>query len=151
YARTLLSSLPPPGPLSSHLAGGELVCPLPPNPGSGGRCQQLALELSILLHRGACGGRDVAVVCLGTDGTDGPNDAAGAVATNDTVRRVFDAAEDKRGFGDALAYAEDFRDRFDAYNFFRGPELGRIDIGPTGTNVADVVVAFCAREGELKF
>ncbi|MCS7061160.1 MAG: MOFRL family protein, partial [Anaerolineae bacterium] len=70
------------------------------------------------------------VASLGTDGTDGPTDAAGAYATPDTVARA-------RALGlDPL----DYLDRNDSYHFFK--PLGDLIItGPTGTNVADIVIA----------
>jgi hydroxypyruvate reductase len=70
------------------------------------------------------------VVALGTDGTDGPTDAAGAVATSDTLARAAQIGLN----------AEDFLSRNDSYHFFRA--LGDLIItGQTGTNVADVVIA----------
>jgi hydroxypyruvate reductase len=63
----------------------------------------------------------------GTDGTDGPTDAAGAVAYGDTVAR---------GASLGLAAATHLREN-DAYPFF--DRLGDlVRSGPTGTNVMDV-------------
>ena len=74
---------------------------------------------------------DVLLVALGTDGTDGPTDAAGAAATGDTVRRA-------RALGlDPGAYLSSN----DSYSFF--DELGDlIRTGPTGTNVNDLLFMF---------
>ena len=73
----------------------------------------------------------VLLVALGTDGTDGPTDAAGAVATGETVARA-------RALGlDPVAHLADN----DAYPFFDA--LGDlIRTGPTGTNVNDLLFLF---------
>ena len=69
----------------------------------------------------------MAVLSAGTDGTDGPTDAAGAFADGDTVARARAAGLDPRA---AL-------DGHDAYPFFQG--LGDlISTGPTRTNVMDL-------------
>lgn len=110
------------------VAGGEPVVTVNGD-GRGGRAQQCALAMAIELASGAVG-RRVAVLFAGTDGIDGPTDAAGAIATPETVARAAEAGMDP---GAALA-------RNDAYEFFKG--LGDlVIIGPTGTNVADIMVA----------
>jgi hydroxypyruvate reductase len=111
--------------------------------GKGGRNQELALAAALAMARHPLthgprwatsplpqGERGMAVAALGTDGTDGPTDAAGAIAYTDTVRRA-------QALGlDAQAYL----DRNDSYHFFE--QLGDlITTGPTGTNVADIVIA----------
>jgi glycerate 2-kinase len=71
------------------------------------------------------------LVALGTDGTDGPTDAAGAVATGETVARAQVRGRDPR------AHLADN----DAYPFFDA--LGDlIRTGPTGTNVNDLLFLF---------
>jgi glycerate 2-kinase len=71
--------------------------------------------------------KDVVVLSAGTDGTDGPTDAAGALADGSTVARA--EAQDL----DAAAYLANN----DSYPFFE--YLGNlIKTGPTGTNVADI-------------
>jgi hydroxypyruvate reductase len=67
---------------------------------------------------------DVVVLSAGTDGTDGPTDAAGAIADGTTIERArLDAAA--------------FLANNDSYHFFES--VGDlIKTGPTGTNVADV-------------
>ena len=73
--------------------------------------------------------RGITVASIGTDGTDGPTDAAGAVADGFTVTR-----SKERGL-DLHAYLNDN----DSYRFFK--ELGDLIItGPTNTNVMDVRV-----------
>jgi len=70
------------------------------------------------------------IAALGTDGTDGPTDAAGAFAFPDTVARGHDKGLDARSY----------LQRNDSYHFF-APLGDLIMTGPTGTNVADVVIA----------
>ena len=95
--------------------------------GKGGRNQELALAAALALE----GLPDVLLVALGTDGTDGPTDAAGAVATGETIARAR-----ARGL-DPLAHLENN----DAYPFFDA--LGDlIRTGPTGTNVNDLLFLF---------
>jgi len=110
------------------VAGGEAVVTVIGN-GRGGRAQQCALAMAIELANVAAG-RRVAAFFAGTDGIDGPTDAAGAIATPETVARAVEAGVDAKA---ALA-------RNDAYEFFKA--LGDLVIvGPTGTNVADLMVA----------
>lgn len=95
--------------------------------GKGGRNQEFALALAPLLAR-----ERRAVVCgsAGTDGIDGPTDAAGAVVDNGTI---------SRGQQLGCAPAQTTLDNNDAYTFFQA--LGDlIHTGPTGTNVADIQV-----------
>lgn len=95
--------------------------------GKGGRNQELALAAAIALEDL----EGVVLLALGTDGTDGPTDAAGAIATGRTVERARE-----RGL-DASAYLDDN----DAYPFFEA--LGDlIRTGPTGTNVNDLMMLF---------
>jgi hydroxypyruvate reductase len=67
---------------------------------------------------------------VGTDGIDGPTDAAGAVADQDTVRRAAAA-----GLPSPSAFLADN----DAYRFF-DPLNDLIKTGPTGTNVGDLQI-----------
>lgn len=95
--------------------------------GKGGRNQEFALALARLLE-----GERRLTVCgsVGTDGIDGPTDAAGAIVDNETVQRAR-----RQG----LMPPEAFLNDNNAYAFFHA--LGDlIHTGPTGTNVADVQV-----------
>jgi hydroxypyruvate reductase len=95
--------------------------------GLGGRNQELALAAAMAME----GLPEVVLVALGTDGTDGPTDAAGAVATGETVARGC-----ALGLDPAAYLANN-----DAYHFFDG--LGDlIRTGPTGTNVNDLLFIF---------
>ena len=97
--------------------------------GSGGRNQELALGAALALD----GSDGLVVASAGTDGIDGPTDAAGAMADGATVRRAAELGADARAaLGDN-----------DAYPFFDA--LGDLIVtGPTGTNVMDVQVALWA-------
>ncbi len=109
------------------IAGGETSV-LVKGKGKGGRSQQAALAAAFELAKLSIGSR-VAAMFAGTDGIDGPTDAAGAIATPSTLIRANEAGLDPKS---AL-------DRNDCYNFFKA--LGDlVIIGPTGTNVADIFV-----------
>lgn len=112
----------PVAPPACIISGGETTVTLR-GTGRGGRNQEFALAAALRL-RGTAG---VTAFSCGTDGTDGPTDAAGAVADGDTVARAA-----ARGLSAAEALA-----RNDAYPFFAG--LGDLVVtGPTGTNVMDL-------------
>jgi len=100
--------------------------------GMGGRNQELALSAAIALAGHVLPGeREVAVVSLGTDGTDGPTGAAGGIAAPDTLRRAAAAGLDARA-----ALADN-----DSYHFLGA--LGDLLItGPTQTNVNDLIFVF---------
>ncbi|MCB2186685.1 MAG: glycerate kinase [Deltaproteobacteria bacterium] len=105
------------------LSGGETTVTLGEVCGAGGRNQEFALAAALDL----AGLADVLAVSFGTDGTDGPTDAAGAWADGLTVERARALDLDPR---EVLA-------RHDAYPFFQ--KLGDLIItGPTLTNVMDV-------------
>jgi len=107
------------------LSGGETTVTVR-GTGTGGRNQEFALAAAVELD-GVIG--DIVVLSCGTDGTDGPTDAAGAVADTTTVARARAAGLD------ALAYL----DNNDSYTFFKSLD-DLIITGPTGTNVMDVRV-----------
>ncbi len=104
------------------ISGGETTVTIRGD-GRGGRNQEFALAAALAIESL----QDVVVLSGGTDGTDGPTDAAGAVADNGTLRRA-------RGRG---LDAEQFLQRNDSYNFFQ--PLGDLLVtGPTLTNVMDL-------------
>lgn len=117
------------------ITGGEPTVTLAPEDrrGRGGRNQQLVL--AVLQHLERSGVFTNAVVLSGgTDGEDGPTDAAGAIVDE----RLMKAAQIERGeIADALA-------RNDAYTFF-ATRNGLIKTGPTHTNVCDVRVVVVSR------
>jgi hydroxypyruvate reductase len=112
--------LPPPACL---VWGGETTVTVR-GEGKGGRNQELALSAALALD----GWPGVLVVALATDGIDGPTDAAGAIATGETVARALDLGLDPW----AALMANDSYPFFDA--------LGDLlHTGPTGTNVNDLL------------
>lgn len=112
------------------ITGGEPTVKLAPPEvrGKGGRNQQLAL--AALTGLGDC--RGVALVSGGTDGEDGPTDAAGAMIDESIAGALRDA-----DFGDTLR-------RNDAYTLFK-PAGGLLMTGPTNTNVCDLRVVTVSR------
>jgi hydroxypyruvate reductase/glycerate 2-kinase len=116
----------PVAPPACVLVGGETTVTLGPNPGKGGRNQEFVLAVADKLGGGMAG---VCVLSGGTDGEDGPTDAAGAVATAETLARAA-----ALGFEPA-----DHLRRHDAYLLFDAVG-GLVRTGLTGTNVTDVRV-----------
>jgi glycerate 2-kinase len=122
-------------PLSSPvcvLSGGETTVTLTPQHGRGGRNQEFVL--SALVHLGASGMRNVVVLSGGTDGEDGPTDAAGALADAATLSRAAQA-----GLDPAI-----YLQRHDAYPFFEATG-DLLKTGLTQTNVMDVRVLLIER------
>ncbi len=112
----------PVAPPACLIAGGETTVTVR-GKGLGGRCQEFALAAALALE----GMEDVLVLAAGTDGSDGPTDAAGAVADGETV------AQGRRRNLDARASLESN----DSYRFFSA--LGNlITTGPTNTNLLDL-------------
>ena len=125
-----------PGP-DCLISGGEPVVKLVPSErrGMGGRSQQLVLAaLERLAPEGASG---IAILSGGTDGEDGPTDAAGAILDPTTL-----AAAQEHGLDPS-----NYLSRNDAYNFFK-PLDALIKTGPTHTNVCDVRVVVVDRVSE---
>jgi glycerate 2-kinase len=106
------------------ISGGETTVTIRSS-GLGGRNQEFALAAALDI----AGLRDVAILSAGTDGTDGPTDAAGAIAYGTTL-----AHAEKLGLDAAAFLAHN-----DSYRFFETTG-DLIKTGPTGTNVADVQV-----------
>lgn len=115
------------------LLGGETTVTLQ-GPGKGGRNQELALSAAIAL----AGWPNRVLVCLATDGEDGPTDSAGAMVTGET-------AETARHL---QLNPESFLEQNDSHTFFKqledlsGEESPRhlIQTGSTGTNVNDLLI-----------
>ena len=113
------------------ISGGETTVTLGPDSGSGGRNQEFALAAALDLENL---GR-VLLLSVGTDGTDGPTDAAGALADGDTLAR---------GRAQGME-ARVFLSRHDAYNYF-APLGDLIITGPTKTNVMDLRLVMVGAE-----
>mmetsp|Transcript_4746 Transcript_4746/g.9943 ORF Transcript_4746/g.9943 Transcript_4746/m.9943 type:complete len:626 (-) Transcript_4746:54-1931(-) len=116
------------------IVGGETTVTLPPRcNGKGGRNQELALTAAVKLREMNL--RDVVLASVGTDGTDGPTDAAGAIIDGGTISRLASC-------DDVEAFAKEALNHHDAYNLLSKLEddISLIKTGPTGTNVADVCI-----------
>ncbi|MCI5903057.1 MAG: glycerate kinase [Blautia sp.] len=108
-----------------YIAGGETVVHLT-GKGKGGRNQELALAAA----PGIAGIRNACVFSVGSDGTDGPTDAAGGYVDGETM----EALREKQL--DVFSVLQNN----DAYTALKASD-GLIVTGPTGTNVNDVAVA----------
>ena len=121
---------------SAYVAGGETTVTVRGG-GSGGRNQELALALALEAARGPLADRDDWVfLAAGTDGRDGPTDAAGGIVDASTVARIRRAGIDPRA---ALDDNDSYR-ALDAVGAL-------LRTGATGTNVADVVVFLVEHPG----
>ena len=101
-------------------------------PGLGGRCQELALSAARVL---AGAPRGVSLLAAGTDGRDGPTDAAGAIVDGNTWTAIAAAGRDP---------ARDL----EAHDSYRALDAAGALLRPglTGTNVMDVVIGVCFAE-----
>lgn len=113
----------------AFIAGGETVVHVTGD-GKGGRNQELVLSAAL----GIDGLMDTAVFSIGSDGTDGPTDAAGGYADNNTKRIL-----EEKGVN-----IYEYLRRNDAYNALKKCD-GLIFTGATGTNVNDVAVMLIKR------
>ncbi len=110
-----------------YLWGGESTVVLPHNPGRGGRDQHLALAAARYLS----GHENVLLLCVGTDGSDGPTEDAGALVDGGTVQR---GEWEGLSAMEALELADSGR--------FLEASGDLIQTGPTGTNVMDLVIGW---------
>jgi hydroxypyruvate reductase len=120
------------GPPGLWLQGGETTVVLPPGCGRGGRNQHLALTAATLI----AGRSDLLVLAVGTDGTDGNTEDAGALVDGGTVERGRDAGLDPV---ESLARADS--------GTFLEASGDLVHIGHTGTNVCDLLIALRCEEG----
>lgn len=111
--------------------GGETVVRIDGPAGTGGRCQELALAASRVLS-GRAGSN---LLAAGTDGRDGPTDAAGAMVDGLTWDKIQKAGRDP---GSDLASHDSYQAMDAAGALFR--------TGPTGTNVMDLVISLSLPE-----
>jgi hydroxypyruvate reductase len=116
--------------LRARSEGGSLPpMPLP----RGGRCQELALSAARVLDEAGDAAHGITLLAAGTDGRDGPTDAAGAIVDAHTWGAIRAAGRDPDA---ALASHESYEALDVAGALLR--------TGPTGTNVADVVIGYVA-------
>lgn len=104
------------------LSGGETTVTIRGS-GKGGRSQEFALACLFNLPEA----EDIVLLCAGTDGTDGPTDAAGAMVDSSTMKR-------SEGLG---LLPQKYLENNDSYNFF-SPLGDLYKTGPTHTNVMDL-------------
>jgi len=109
------------------ILGGETVVNLKGN-GKGGRNQEMVLAAA----EGISGLENMLVLSVGSDGTDGPTDAAGGIVDGSTAKKLKEKGLKLR----------DILDNNDAYNGLAALDL-LVKTGPTGTNVNDVTVILC--------
>ncbi len=112
------------------LSGGETTVTVQGN-GIGGRNQELALAFALAVE----GVPGITLLSAGTDGIDGPTDAAGAVVDGETAKKARAAGIDPAAY----------LDRNDSYSFFKRFDLlsgvrNHLITGPTGTNVMDLQI-----------
>ncbi len=124
-----------PGERRCLLSGGETTVTVMGN-GKGGRNQELALAFAIEI----AGMDGVTLLSAGTDGTDGPTDAAGAIVDGSTARKA-------RELG---VHPEVYLENNDSYTFFErfdshSNEKRHLMTGPTGTNVMDIQIILIER------
>ncbi len=109
-----------------HIWGGETTLILPPNPGRGGRNQQIAVAAAKEL----AGNTKIVFLAAGTDGTDGPTPDAGGIVDGNSKAR-----------GDAAGLdIQHYLDTADVGNYLEKTN-DLVTTGPTGTNVMDLIVA----------
>jgi hydroxypyruvate reductase len=117
---------------SCLLWGGETTVTMEGATGIGGRCQELALSAARELAM-AKSARGATLLACGTDGRDGPTDAAGAIVDKETWAAIRSSGRDP----EADLAAHDSHHSLDAAG-----ALLRTDL--TATNVMDIVIGICA-------
>lgn len=104
-----------------YIFGGEPTIKLPPSPGQGGRNQSLALALAMEINQRS----DIVCLVAGTDGTDGPTNAAGGMVDGSTF--------------DDQQYAKNCLQAANAGAYLKKHDC-LFSCGPTGTNVMDIMI-----------
>jgi len=128
-ARRIKAGLGPVAPPACVIASGETTVTVQGD-GTGGRCQEFALSAALEMEDLD----DVVVLAAGTDGTDGPTSAAGAIADHLSARRARERHCDPR----ARLHAND------SHAVFAGLD-DLITTGPTNTNLLDLYLAVVSR------
>ena len=112
------------------LCGGETIVTVR-GTGKGGRNQEFALVFAMAID----GLQGAAMLSAGTDGTDGPTDAAGAMVDGDTISLAKEFGIDPLTYlsnNDSYAFFQRFDSASGAHSHFK--------TGPTGTNVMDIQI-----------
>ncbi len=121
-AREIRESGHPVSPPACIISGGETTVTIKGS-GKGGRNQEFALAAALDIE----GLDNIVILSLGTDGTDGPTDAAGGMVDGETVEKAIEMKIDPL----------EYLDNNDSYNFLKRLD-SLIITGPTNTNVMDV-------------
>lgn len=133
------------------IAGGETTVTIShgTNVGRGGRNQELGLAVALILQQKKL--RNIVFASVGTDGTDGPTDAAGVVVDGGTIARIEHQQQQHLRNTQVLLTGTQALHTHDSYTFFSYEQESHtrasdtnypalIKTGPTGTNVADIAV-----------
>lgn len=114
------------------LLGGETTVVMKNDIGKGGRCQELALSAALAIKNNDKKG-SILLLAAGSDGIDGPTDAAGAFAFNGMIVNEDD-----------IQRACTALDKHDAYTYLNETNNGEnlLKIGHTNTNVMDIIIVF---------
>ncbi|WP_175419594.1 glycerate kinase type-2 family protein [Marinitoga sp. 1154] len=123
-AKEIIDSNEPVKPPCAIIAGGETVVTVKGN-GLGGRNQELSYSFALEIE----GKRNIIFASIGTDGTDGPTDAAGGIVNGNTIKKIKE-----KGL-DPLIFLENN----DTYNGLNEAN-SLLKLGPTGTNVNDIMI-----------
>ena len=118
-----------PGAVLCHLWGGETTVSLRGPAPAGGRCQELALAAARELAAAGETARGISILSAGTDGRDGPTDAAGAIVDDATWSAIGAAGRDAT----ASLRAHESYDALASVGALFKP-------GPSGTNVMDITI-----------
>jgi glycerate 2-kinase len=118
------------GDRAALILGGETTVTLGPDPGRGGRNQELALAAARELADGGTGGHRELVLTLASDGEDGPTSAAGGIVDGDSWRALEQAGADPAA---ALS-------RHDSNRALASLPGALLETGNTGTNVSDLAI-----------
>ena len=119
------------------LCGGETTVAVRGS-GMGGRNQEFALAFALAIEEPACeikACQEISLLSAGTDGSDGPNDAAGAMVNEQTAAQARGLGIDPRSYlenNNAYAFFHDFDAATGAHSHLK--------TGPTGTNVMDMQI-----------
>lgn len=113
------------------ITGGETTVTVKGS-GLGGRNMELALSFAVEID----GLSGITLLSAGTDGTDGPTNAAGAIVDGKTIKKASPKGLDPK----------EFLKNNDSYNFFK--QIDELLItGPTGTNVMDIQIVLIEKDG----
>jgi glycerate-2-kinase len=124
-AKRLIKNEPPIKKPAAMILGGETTVTVR-GKGRGGRNQELALSASKSIEELA----GISIASIGTDGIDGPTDAAGAIVNGLTATQA--RLKDMN--------IDEYLSRNDSNSFFEKLGDGLVITGPTGTNVNDIIV-----------